>query len=66
VRSGPAASIFPMVYGDLVRWIEERGYQAVPGPGREVWVHVIDVVADVAQQVFEIQLPFVRSDTAPA
>jgi hypothetical protein len=35
-------------------------------PGREVWVHVIDDVADVAQQVFEIQLPFVRRDTAPA
>jgi DNA-binding transcriptional MerR regulator len=66
VRTGPAASIFPMVYGDLVRWIEERGYQAGPGPGREVWVHVIDDVADVAQQVFEIQLPFVRRDTAPA
>ena len=31
VRSGPAASIFPMVYQDLVRWIDERGYRAVPG-----------------------------------
>lgn len=62
VRSGPAAGIFPMVYHDLVRWIEERGYQPVPGPGREVWVHEIDDVADVAQQVFEIQLPF----TCPA
>jgi effector-binding domain-containing protein len=60
VRSGPAASIFPMVYQDLFRWIEERGYRAVPGPGREVWVNVIDDVADVAQQVFEIQLPFTR------
>ena len=60
VRSGPAAGIFPMVYQDLFRWIEERGYQAVPGPGREVWVNEIDDVADVAQQVFEIQLPFTR------
>jgi len=60
VRSGPAAGIFPMVYQDLFRWVEERGYQAVPGPGREVWVNVIDDVADVAQQVFEIQLPFTR------
>ncbi len=60
VRSGPAASIFPMVYQDLVRWIDERGYRAVPGPGREVWVNEIDDVADVAQQVFEIQLPFTR------
>jgi DNA-binding transcriptional MerR regulator/effector-binding domain-containing protein len=65
VRSGPAAGIFPMVYQDLFRWVEERGYQAVPGPGREVWVNVIDDVADVAQQVFEIQLPFTRpADTA--
>jgi DNA-binding transcriptional MerR regulator len=65
VRSGPAASIFPMVYQDLFRWVEERGYLAVPGPGREVWVNVIDDVADVAQQVFEIQLPFTRpADTA--
>ena len=60
VRSGPAAGIFPMVYQDLFRWVEERGYQAVPGPGREVWVNVIDDIADVAQQVFEIQLPFTR------
>jgi DNA-binding transcriptional MerR regulator len=60
VRSGPAASIFPMVYYDLIRWIEERGYRAAPGPGREVWVHEIDDLADVAQQVFEIQLPFTR------
>ena len=60
VRSGPAASIFPMVYQDLFRWVEERGYQAVPGSSREVWVNEIDDVADVAQQVFEIQLPFTR------
>jgi hypothetical protein len=25
VRRGPAASIFPMVYQDLGRWIEEHG-----------------------------------------
>ena len=62
VRNGRAASIFPMVYDDLVRWIEERGYQAVPGTGREVWVHEVDDIADVAQQVFEIQLPFNRLD----
>jgi len=60
VRSGPAASIFPMVYHDLVRWIEECDYRPVPGPGREVWLNEIDDVADVAQQVFEIQLPFTR------
>jgi DNA-binding transcriptional MerR regulator len=60
VRSGPAASIFPMVYHDLVRWIGERGYQVAAGAGREVWVHEVDDFADVAQQVFEIQLAFTR------
>jgi DNA-binding transcriptional MerR regulator/effector-binding domain-containing protein len=65
VRTGPAAGIFPMVYHDLVRWIEEQGYHPLPGPGREVWLHEIDDIADVAQQVFEIQLPFIRAaDTA--
>ena len=63
VRSGPAASIFPMVYQDLIRWIDERGYRATP-PGREVWVNEIDDIADVAQQVFEIQLPFTRPAAA--
>ncbi len=60
VRSGPAAGIFPMVYQDLVRWIEERGYHFVPGPGREVWVHDKDDITDVGPQVLEIQLPFTR------
>jgi len=59
VRAGPAASIFPMVYHDLARWIEERGYHAA-APGREVWVNEVDDIAEVAQQVFEIQLPFTR------
>ncbi len=59
-RSGPAASHFPTVYYDLVRWIEEHGYHPVPGPGRDVWVHEVHDIADVAQQVFEIQLPFTR------
>jgi hypothetical protein len=61
IRSGPAASIFPVVYHDLVRWIDERGYRSVEGPGREVWVNMVDDIADVAQQVFEIQLPFTRT-----
>jgi DNA-binding transcriptional MerR regulator len=60
VRNGLAASIFPMVYQDLFQWIDERGYRVVPGPGREVWVHEVDDIADVDQQVFEIQLPFTR------
>jgi len=60
VRSGPAASIFPVVYHDLVRWIEEHGYRAAIGSNREVWVHEVDDIADVDQQVFEIQVPFTR------
>jgi effector-binding domain-containing protein len=59
VRNGLATSIFPMVYHDLARWIEERGYR--PGfPGREIWVHEVDTVEEADQQVFEIQLPFKR------
>jgi DNA-binding transcriptional MerR regulator/effector-binding domain-containing protein len=60
VRSGPAAGIFPMVYQDLVRWIEDHGYHPVPGPGREVWLHDKDDITDPGPQVFEIQLPFTR------
>jgi DNA-binding transcriptional MerR regulator len=62
VRSGSTRDIYPMVYHDLLRWIEERGYRCLPGSGqeRDVWIHEIDDVADVAQQVFEIQLPFTR------
>jgi DNA-binding transcriptional MerR regulator/effector-binding domain-containing protein len=60
VRSGPAASIFPFVYHDLTNWIEAQGYQSEP-PGREVWINEIDDVADVDQQVFEIQQPFTRT-----
>ncbi len=61
VRTGPAAGIFPVVYQDLIRWIGEHGYHAIAAPGREVWVHEVDDIADVAQQVFEIQLPFTRT-----
>ena len=60
VRNGPAASIFPMVYHDLVQWIAEHGYRTVAGAGREVWVNEVDDLADVAQQVFEVQFPFTR------
>jgi DNA-binding transcriptional MerR regulator len=60
VRSGPAASIFPMVYHDLVRWVGERGYQVAAIADREVWLHEVHDFADVAQQVFEIQLAFTR------
>jgi len=60
VRSGPAATIYPMVYHDLVRWIEEHGYRPVPGAGRDVWVHDKDDMTDPGPQIFEIQMPFTR------
>jgi len=63
VRSGPSAGIFPMVYHDLVRWIEAHGFRPA-GPGRDVWVHEVEDIADVAQQVFEIQLAFTRREPA--
>ena len=59
MRSGPAASIFPMVYFDLARWIEQRGYHPV-ATGREVLIHDKDDITDPGPQVFEIQLPFTR------
>jgi DNA-binding transcriptional MerR regulator/effector-binding domain-containing protein len=65
VRNGPAANIFPMVYHDLISWAGEHGYEA-HGPGREIWINEIDDVADVEQQVFEVQLPFTRPGTSPA
>jgi len=65
VRTGPAASIFPMVYQDLANWAAAHGYEA-PGPGREVWIHEIDDVSQVSQQVFEVQLPFTRPAPASA
>lgn len=40
----------------------EPGYRVVMGSNREVWVNEVDDIADVAQQVFEVQLPFTRPD----
>jgi DNA-binding transcriptional MerR regulator/effector-binding domain-containing protein len=65
VRTGPAAGIFPVVYHDLARWADEHGYQVSP-PGREVWVHEVHDIAEVSQQVIEIQLPFRRLEAPPA
>jgi effector-binding domain-containing protein len=59
VRSGPAATIYPMVYQDLTTWVEAHGYRP-HGPGRDIWINEIDDVADVDQQVFETQLAFTR------
>jgi DNA-binding transcriptional MerR regulator/effector-binding domain-containing protein len=65
VRSGRAASIFPMVYHDLFQWAEAHGFQA-RGPGREIWVNEVDDLAEIDQQVFEVQLPFTRPGPSPA
>lgn len=62
VRSGPAASIFPGVYHDLVQWASAHGYQT-SGPGRDVWINEVDDISQVDQQVFEVQLPFTRPAT---
>jgi len=67
VRTGRASSIFPAVYQDLVRWIDERGYQSHLASSREVWVHEVDDIADApTQQVFEVQVPFTRDEAAAA
>ncbi|HEY3734231.1 MAG TPA: MerR family transcriptional regulator [Streptosporangiaceae bacterium] len=59
VRSGPAASIYPMVYQDLAAWIQAHGYQQHE-PGRDIWIHEVDDISEVDQQVFETQLAFTR------
>jgi DNA-binding transcriptional MerR regulator len=65
VRSGRAAGIFPMVYHDLFQWIGAHGFEA-RGPGREIWINEVDDLAEIEQQVFEVQLPFIRPEPAPA
>jgi effector-binding domain-containing protein len=65
VRSGLAASIFPMVYHDLVQWADAHGFQT-SGPGREIWVSEVDDIAEADQQIFEIQLPFTRPEPSAA
>jgi effector-binding domain-containing protein len=59
VRSGLAASIYPMVYQDLAAWVQAHGYQP-NGPGRDIWLHEVDDISEADQQVFEAQLPFTR------
>ncbi|HUN32656.1 MAG TPA: MerR family transcriptional regulator [Trebonia sp.] len=64
IRTGPASGIFPVVWHDLVQWIELHGYQPVLDGIRDIWIHEIEDVADGDQQVFEIQLPFTRPTAA--
>jgi DNA-binding transcriptional MerR regulator len=59
VRSGPAASIYPMIYQDLVAWVQAHGYQP-HGPERDIWLHEVDDISEADQQVFEAQLAFTR------
>jgi hypothetical protein len=59
VRSGPAASIYPMIYQDLVAWVQARGYQP-HGPERDIWLHEVDDISETDQQVSEAQLTFTR------
>jgi DNA-binding transcriptional MerR regulator/effector-binding domain-containing protein len=61
VRNGKASSIYPAVYHDLVNWCTANGFQT-SGPGRDIWIHEIDDVSQVEEQVFETQLPFTRPE----
>jgi DNA-binding transcriptional MerR regulator/effector-binding domain-containing protein len=61
VRNGRASSIYPAVYHDLVHWADAHGFQT-SGPGRDIWIHEIDDVSQVDEQVFETQLPFTRPE----
>jgi DNA-binding transcriptional MerR regulator/effector-binding domain-containing protein len=61
VRNGKASSIYPAVYHDLVHWCSANGFQT-SGPGRDIWIHEIDDVSQVEEQVFETQLPFTRPE----
>jgi DNA-binding transcriptional MerR regulator/effector-binding domain-containing protein len=65
VRSGRASGIFPAVLHDLVHYANAYGYQT-HGPVRDIWINEIDDVAQVDEQVFEIQLPFTRPEAPPA
>ncbi|HEY5399162.1 MAG TPA: helix-turn-helix domain-containing protein [Trebonia sp.] len=64
VRNGRASSIYPAVYHDLVHWANAHCFQT-SGPGRDIWIHEIDDISQVEEQVFETQLPFTRPEPAP-
>jgi effector-binding domain-containing protein len=65
VRNGRASSIFPAVFNDLIQYATAHGYQTT-GPSRDIWINEIDDISQVGEQVFEIQLPFTRSESTPA
>jgi DNA-binding transcriptional MerR regulator len=60
VRTGQAAGIYPMVFQDLVAWIQAHGYQPHWPGRRDIWVHEVDDISEADQQVFEVQLAFTR------
>ena len=60
VRSGQAASIYPMIFQDLVAWIQAHGYQPHWPGRRDIWIHEVDDISEADQQVFEVQLAFTR------
>jgi DNA-binding transcriptional MerR regulator len=60
VRSGRAASIYPMVFQDLVAWLQSHDYEPHWPGRRDIWVHEVDDISAADQQVFEVQLAFIR------
>jgi hypothetical protein len=48
-----------------VHWCSANGFQT-SGPGRDIWIHEIDDISQVEEQVFETQLPFTRPEATPA
>jgi len=63
VRNGKASSIYPAVYHDLLNWTNAHGFHT-SGPGRDIWIHEIDDISQVDEQIFETQLPFTRPEAA--
>jgi hypothetical protein len=57
VRRG--AGVFPYVYQDLGRWLDDRGYR-LAAHGREVWLRTAAEAGGIEGQVIEVQLPFAR------
>ncbi len=57
VRAG--AGVFPYVYQDLARWIDDHGHR-LGAHGREVWLTTAADAGGIEGQVIEVQLPFLR------
>ena len=57
---------YPMVYQDLVTWLQAHGFQPHWPGRRDIWIHEVDDISEVDQQVFEAQLAFTRPAADPA